>query len=242
MAQPVKFRASVASIQRHGANVSTYRLVAEKRLPRFIPGQFIHLTIEPYDGIGFWPESRIFSVANAVADRRTIMLTINRQGTYTSRILDELTEGRVVWGKGPYGEFTINKGPAVLIAGGTGITPFCAYMDTALNSNTLPLDKTVLFYGALRPDLLIYKQLTDACSERLPNFRSLYFAEQLDNGIESGIQQGLLSPKAVMEEAHDLIEPTFYLSGPLGMIKVFKTSLAENYGIPRQRIMIDAWS
>ena len=72
-------------------------------------------------------------MANAVADRRTVELTISRQGAYTSRILDVLARGVTVWGKGPYGEFTIGAidglRRAVLIAGGTGVTPFCAFMD-----------------------------------------------------------------------------------------------------------------
>jgi NAD(P)H-flavin reductase len=49
MAQPVHFRAVVDRIQRHTPNVATYWLRSDKRLPRFLPGQFIHLTLDDYD-------------------------------------------------------------------------------------------------------------------------------------------------------------------------------------------------
>jgi ferredoxin-NADP reductase len=125
MAQPVRFQATVEQVTRHTADVATYRLQSERRLPAFVPGQFIHLTVDHYDPASFWPESRVFSVANAVSDRRAVELTVSRQGAYTGRILDELVPGSTVWGKGPYGEFTIGamagERRAVLIAGGTGV-------------------------------------------------------------------------------------------------------------------------
>ena len=105
-----------------------------------------------------------------------MVLTISRQGAYTGRILDELRQGSKVWGKGPYGEFTIGATAgvrrAVFIAGGTGVTPFCAFMDAALSADKLPLQEVVLHYGARTPDLLIYRGLADACAARFPGFRA----------------------------------------------------------------------
>ena len=40
-----------------------------RRCPLFKPGQFLHLAIDPYDGAGFWPESRVFSIASSPRDR-----------------------------------------------------------------------------------------------------------------------------------------------------------------------------
>ena len=156
-------RRVVEQVTRHTQDVVTYRLRSEKRLPGFVPGQFVHLTVDHYDPAGFWPESRVFSVANAVTDRRTVELTISRQGAYTSRILDVLAPRPKVWAKGPYGEFTIGAidgvRRAVLIAGGTGVTPFCAFMDAALINGELPPEEVMLHYGARSADLLIYRRL-----------------------------------------------------------------------------------
>lgn len=61
MAQPLRFQARVEQVTLHTPDVVTYRLRADRRLPRFLPGQFIHLTLDAYDPAGFWPDSRVFS-------------------------------------------------------------------------------------------------------------------------------------------------------------------------------------
>jgi ferredoxin-NADP reductase len=244
MAQPVRFQATVEHVTRHAPDVATYRLRSERRLPAFSPGQFIHLTLDPYDPAGFWPESRVFSVANAVADRRTVELTISRQGAYTSRILDRLRPGAQVWGKGPYGEFTIGAADgvrrAVLIAGGTGITPFCAFMDAALSEGKLPLEEVVLHYGARTPALLIYRSLSDACASRLPGFRVHYHAEVAAPG-DAPVQPGRLDPRVIVADLGDARETAFYLSGPKDMIDGFKACLVGECGVPPERVLVDAW-
>jgi ferredoxin-NADP reductase len=245
MAQPIHFKAIVESVERHGNDIASYRLRSEKKLPRFIPGQFIHLTIEEYDRSGFWPESRVFSVANAVADRRTIDLTISRQGSYTSRIIDEIQQGSTVWGKGPYGEFTVGAedgcNRAVLLAGGTGITPFCAFMDGAVQRGALPVEEVVLYYGARTADLLIYRELAERCAATLSGFHVRLFVEQTEAPQNTKLNVGRLELPAIMNELGDTDRTTFYISGPRPMIEGFRQRLTIEYGVDAERVHIDAW-
>lgn len=245
MAQPVHFKAVVEQVERHDPNVVSYRLRSERRLPRFIPGQFIHLTIDDYDPAGFWPESRVFSVANAVLDRRTVDLTISRQGYYTSRMFEEIAPGSTVWGKGPYGEFSIDASRgcrrAILIAGGTGITPFCAFMDAALAQGALPVEEATLYYGARRSDLLIYRSLAQRCAAYVPGFRVRYYAEQATPADGADIQPGRLDLATIMAETGDIHDTAIYLSGPKAMIDAFQAGLTGEYGVARDRVLIDAW-
>lgn len=245
MVQPVHFKVVVEQVERHDANVASYRLKAEKRLPRFVPGQFIHLTIDAYDPSSFWPESRVFSVANAVADRNTIRLTISRQGDYTGRILDEVQPGSVLWGKGPYGEFRVDGSHgyqrAVLIAGGTGITPFCAFMDAALAQGKLPVEEVILHYGARTPELLIYRSLADQCVAQVPGFKVRYYAEKALRGQDSAIQPGRLDIARIVADTAQLGDAAFYLSGPKPMIDIFQIQLVTKHGIPQEQVLIDAW-
>ena len=171
------------TVIRHSPDVVSLVLESHKRLPRFAPGQFLHLSMDTYDPSRHWPESRVFSVANAVADRKTIRLTISKQGRYTTRMLDEAKEGGVVACKGPYGEFEVGRAPTpkvALIAGGTGITPFAAFMDSVLDSTGLGVTQCRLFYGARTPELLVYRELADRCALALPAFRASYFVEGTD--------------------------------------------------------------
>ena len=246
MAQPIRFPATVEKVTRHTADVATYRLRANKRLPRFTPGQFIHLTLEPFDPASFWPESRVFSVANSAADRRTVELTISRQGHYTGRILDELTEGDEVWGKGPYGEFTIDSGAgydhAVFIAGGTGVTPFCAFMDAAINRGELPVSSAALYYGAQTPDLLIYRGLAERCDEAFDGFQAQCYVETgADSKKDEHLRSGRIDLDEIMAECDHPARAVFYLSGPKPMIDAFQDALKTKYELADNQILIDAW-
>ena len=245
MPQPVHFQATVEQVTRHTADVASYRLRAAKRLPRFAPGQFIHLTIDPYDPGSFWPESRVFSVANAVADRQTLVLTISRQGAYTSRILDHLQPGSLVWGKGPYGEFTIDgrhgHHRTILIAGGTGITPFGAFMEAALDQGALPVAEVQLHYGARTPELLIYRELTDRCAAALPGFQVHYYAEQPGSQYDPNVQTGLIRLDQIMGASPEALQTAYYLSGPKAMIDALRDQMMTAHGLPSDQIFIDAW-
>lgn len=183
MAQPQRFEARVAQIARHHPQLASLRLEALRPLPRMRPGQFVQLALEPADPSGFWPESRAFSIANAVSDRHTLWLTIGAQGRFTRRLLEQVSAGDHLWAKGPYGDFVI--GPtadchtAVLVAGGTGITPFCAFLDAALQAGRLPLPAVHLHYGARHPGLLVHRPLVEQAQARLRGLRVTYYAETL---------------------------------------------------------------
>ena len=245
MGQPIRFAATVESITHYTSNVASFRLRADKRLPRFTPGQFIHLTLEPFDPASFWPESRVFSVANAVADRKTVELIISRQGAYTSKILDELSEGDQVWAKGPYGDFVIDGrhqySHAVLIAGGTGISPFGAFMDSAIARGELPVEKATLHYGALTPELLIDRGLAERCAAVCDGFEARFYAEKLDSADENGVRVGRLDLTEIMKACDDPATTAFYLSGPKAMIDQFQESLLSDYGLAPDQVLIDAW-
>lgn len=244
MAQPVRFQALVEELIRHTPNVVTLHLKATRRLPRFLPGQFIHLTIEDFNPASFWPESRVFSVANSVSDRRSVTLTISRQGDYTSRIIDTLQKGDVVWGKGPYGEFVVDTTKAfsrvVLTAGGTGVTPFGAFMDSAIANGSLSADGAILYYGAQTEALLLYRALADACARRIPSFEVRYFSETAPEMTSSDVQHGRLDIREILEQQPDAEQTAFFLSGPKAMIESFKLFLLSE-GLRADQVLIDAW-
>jgi len=243
---PIHFNATIIQAIRHSADVASYVLESHKRLPRFTPGQFLHLSLDEYDPSRHWPESRVFSVANSAADRKTIRLTISKQGKYTARILDEAKEGRVVACKGPYGEFVVGRAPTpkvALIAGGTGITPFAAYMDSALATATLGVSECRLFYGARTPDLLVYRELADRCAAALSNFQATYLVEATDGaeGQPVGLQIGRLNIAATADSLAPATDWTYYLSGPKAMIGSFRERLQTEFAVPQPQVLIDAW-
>ena len=126
-----KLACTVERITAHGDRVYTVALRPERQVPRFRAGQFLHLALDGYDPSGFWPESRVFSIASASTERESLRITYAVHGRYTARMERDLSEGRSVWIKMPYGDFVIeNDRDVVLFAGGTGITGFTAFLES----------------------------------------------------------------------------------------------------------------
>jgi ferredoxin-NADP reductase len=237
MAQPVKLRARIERIEAHAPDVRSFILVPERPVPRFRPGQFLHLAIDPFDPSQHWPESRVFSIASPPDDRQRLRITVSALGKFTKRMM-ELAEGDQVWVKLPYGDFVIqsdDNAPVILIAGGTGITPFVSFVSGA--SPTVPVR---VLYGARRSDLLIYRGVLEQAAERSPNLRWQAFVEENPG---SGERPGRLSVEAALEAARDAGAPeaaTYYLSGPPAMLAGFRAGLAAA-GVSPRSIRTDAW-
>jgi ferredoxin-NADP reductase len=237
MSVPQKIRCQVEGIVDHGQRVYSVLLNPERILPRFLPGQFLHLAIDQYDPGAFWPESRVFSIASSPANRNQLRITYSVRGKFTTRMEQELQVGREVWIKLPYGEFIIpDTNDVVLFAGGTGITAFTAFID-GLTSEFQ--HSVALFYGAQTPQLLLYRGLVEEKARLLPRVLPHFFFEQGDTQ-QANEHIGRLSVEFTLREIPNPLDSDYYLSGPPSMLKTFSQDLASNL-IPQGRIHQDAW-
>ena len=146
MPTPQKIPCAVGEIIAHGQQVYSMELIPAQPVPRFKPGQFLHLALDAYDPSGFWPDSRVFSIASAPNAREKLKISYAVKGKFTARMEKELHRGGQVWIKMPYGDFAVDASrPVVLIAGGTGITAFTAFLESVNGANSNPI---TVFYGA----------------------------------------------------------------------------------------------
>lgn len=238
MATPRKIRCRVSRIQPHGDHVYSLELTPERPLPAFAAGQFLHLTVDPYDPSDFWPESRAFSIASHPRQRDRIEIVYSTIGRYTHRMEAELREGAEVWVKLPYGEFVVAADhDLVLIAGGTGISAFTSFLrdiDPQIAEGPL----VHLAYGARTADLLLYADEFRNKARLCPRFSVDLFAEQPT--ADASIEAGRISLDAVWRRLPDAADRAFYLSGPPAMIAAISHGLRQR-GIQEDRIRIDAW-
>jgi anthranilate 1,2-dioxygenase reductase subunit len=147
--------------------------------------------------------------------------------------------GKKVWLKLPFGSFYFeNDGRhKVLIAGGTGITPFVSFLEYAVDTDwKSPID---LYYGVRRPGLIIYDSLLDECKRKIKHFRVIIFTEQ-DAAVNSSYEEGRLDIDKIFESLQERNVCQYYLSGPLEMIRNFKSILIRNK-IKESNILIDDW-
>lgn len=232
-----KLACVVERVVAHGDDVYTAVLRPERPVPRFRAGQFLHLALDPYDPSGFWPESRVFSIASAPSERNRVRLTYAVHGPFTMRMAADVVEGRSVWIKLPYGDFVIDgRTDVALFAGGTGITAFTAFLES------LPSDTpqaVVLAYGARSPRLLIYRDLAESAKARVPGLRVMYFVEhESAPGVDA--VHGCVSVEAVWPELKAPFETNFYIAGPPAMIDTIGGDL-RGRGIAPEMIHVDAW-
>jgi ferredoxin-NADP reductase len=240
MAIAQKLCCKVERIVNHGEHVYTIDLLSRKHFPLFKPGQFLHLALDPYDPAGFWPDSRVFSIASPPQQHERLSITYSVRGHFTNRMEKELAENKKVWIKMPYGEFIIHATSDVaLFAGGTGITAFTSFLDGLMPA--FP-HRVYLVYGARKSDLLIYRDLVQRCVTKHSGFKAFYFVEQdlLGDSVLRSEIVGQLSVTAIQSMIKNPLETTYYISGPPPMLKGISRDLIE-CGIRADAIRIDAW-
>jgi ferredoxin-NADP reductase len=224
-----KIRCTVLSVVDHGERVYSIELKPSEPIPRFLPGQFLHLALDPQEPGGFWPESRVFSIASSPGERDRLLITYAVKGAFTTRMERELSPGREVWAKLPYGEFVVDRDrDAVLFAGGTGVTAFTAFLQS-LSPEHAP--RVQLFYGARTMDLFVYGRLVENCARNVPSFGCCLVCEETQGRLDVGLSW------PAIEAMHN---PLFYLSGPPPMLVALGRQL-EAHGVAVDRIQIDAW-
>jgi ferredoxin-NADP reductase len=234
-----RISARIETATKHAEDICTLLLKPNEPAPSFRPGQFLHFALDSYDAGGRWPESRVFSIANSPTRSSSIRITFSAKGPFTRRMLLEATPGKDVWLKLPYGSFTLeeNARPKILIAGGTGITPFVSFLEYAIDTNAR--SPIYLYYGVRSAQLFLFRELIEECKGTLEHFISTIYVEQ-PNPAESAWRTGRLDIGHIVAERTEKRSADYYLSGPFEMVKSFKSALQER-GTEASRILIDDW-
>lgn len=219
----------VRGVTDHGEHVYSVELEPSMPVPSFKPGQFLHLALDAWEPGGFWPDSRVFSIASSPRERDRLAITYAVKGAFTTRMERELAVGRAVWAKLPYGEFMVDPGrDAVLFAGGTGITAFTAFLGSLEAGHAR---RVLLFYGARTPELFVYGPLVQARAREVPPLTCHLVCEATD---------GRLSVEAAWPAIVALDHPLYYLSGPPAMLTALAAQLQQR-GVADDAIRVDAW-
>jgi predicted ferric reductase len=220
-----KYQAVVKSFTENVPNVFTVTFSSTKPFI-YNPGQFLHLALDEYDGVGQWPESRCFSMQSS-PNQKTIKITFALVGNYTKRMAHELRIGKEVWLKLPYGDlFTQqhNKVNTVFIAGGTGITPFLSlFTNESFHEYTNPR----IYLGFRSKEYNLYDEdINRSCNSSL-------FVKSFYENID-----GIIDIQSIFNE--NGLNSDYFISGPPVMIKSFKNFLLSR-GLEGEKIRTDEW-
>lgn len=144
---------------------------------RFVPGQFIQVHFHYADGK---PTKRSYSVATVgervgePVERLEIAVSYVDGGAATE-LLSRLDEGGEVDASGPYGRFCLNEADAagrryLLVATGTGVTPYRAMLPQIRDWSATRGCTFALVYGARSEAELLYGEEFEAFAREVPAF------------------------------------------------------------------------
>jgi NAD(P)H-flavin reductase len=248
MANPIKVRSTVSSVTPCGAGVYKVAFRPSHKLPFFRPGQFLHLTVDDYDPAGgFWPESRVFSIASRPG-KEEIVIVYSVKGAYTRKMESLLSPGAEVWLKLPYGSFIIANQvsageDAILVAGGTGISPFIPFLEQCNEAGWFHVPRVYLAYGLRSARQMVFSDVLSDCLQHSDAFRMNLFLEEDDAKVpiaRADVSRGPLSINAILAQNPRDRKQVFFLSGPPGMLNVFRSALKDR-GFADSEICIDEW-
>ncbi len=230
MAMVRKHEAEVSEVRRLLDDLYVLTLLTCDRPFRYRPGQFLHLAVEPYDPSRPWPDSRCFSILSPPSgSAQQLDLAFSVKGAFTTRMATELSVGRRVWLKMPYGELFADdhaSAPCVFLAGGTGVTPFLSLF---LDDSFVRYQNAVLYLGVRsRPYHVFADQLAQAQAKN-PHF-------SVEVRFED--EAGRLVPEELVTR-HG-VDAQVFLSGPPAMLRGLRAELT-SLGIHPKHIHSDDW-
>jgi predicted ferric reductase len=218
-----RYRLRVASIVLEGHDaVSVY--VTGRNLERMHAeaGQFFRWRF--LDRRSWW-EAHPFSLS-AAPNGRYLRVTAKGVGDH-SRALRHVEPGTRVVAEGPYGNLTAQRrtrGRVALIAGGVGITPLRALLETLPAG---PGELTLLYRVNTERDVLFRTELDELAKSRGIDVR--YLVGRRDK------RPGPLSPRHLEQHLPDAAHRDIFLCGPPGMMEVAMKSL-RSLGVPRSQV------
>lgn len=201
----------------------------------FKAGQFVDITLlnPPFtDAEG---NVRGFSIASSPGED-TIMVATRMRNTACKRVLGTMPLETEVQIEGPFGDLALHnnaKKPAILLAGGIGITPFHSIVLRAAHER-LP-HHIVLFHSNNRPEdapflqELLELEKQNSNYKYIPTMTGMEQSKRAWSGETGIISAKMLSTylKAEMPSDPRIADAIYYIAGPPGMVADMRKMLVD---------------
>lgn len=233
---PPVVAARVLSVREECPRVRTFQLEVPVDFT-FAPGMFVLVSFPEARG----PDSRAYSIASSPLERGAIELTVGMAGAFTRRLF-ALRPGDPLVLRGPSGEwrYAHDMARAVLISGGTGITPYRSMARYVLDQG-LP-NRLHLFYSAKTPSAIIYREeLARWAARGIKVFTTITRPEALAPGERWEGPVGRLQAETIRREVGDLSLTHFFVCGPRSLVVDLSLGL-KSLGVDEDFLHAEAWN
>jgi ferredoxin-NADP reductase len=194
----------------------------------FKAGQFIDMTLLDPPETDAEGNTRGFSIASAPQEE-TLMVATRLRDTAFKRVLKTMPLETAVKIEGPFGNLSLhNKAtrPAVMLAGGIGITPFRSILFRAAIEK-LP-HRIFLFYSNRRPEDAPFLEALEALEKENPNYKLIATMTEMEKSHQPWDgETGLINKEMLARYVKDEVAPIYYIAGPPGMVKGLHKMLNE---------------
>jgi ferredoxin-NADP reductase len=192
----------------------------------FKAGQFMEVTLPDPPETDAEGNSRAFTIASGPSESH-LMVATRMRDTAFKRVLGKLPIGSEVQIEGPFGNLVLHNNtarPAVLLAGGIGITPFRSIVFRAAGER-LP-HRLFLFYSNRRPEDAAFLGELQKLRAENPNYTLVDTMTGMEGGSHSwNGESSRVSKEMLTKYVGDLNGPIYYLAGPPGMVAAMQTLL-----------------
>jgi glycine betaine catabolism B len=207
----------------------------------FKTGQFITV---------FLPEDpktkRAYSLSSCELDRGFFDITVKKMGNFGTRLNEVIKPGSKLMVISPTGRFTLPDEASkdlILIAGGSGVTPFRAFVRHC--NAKRPKTRVVILYSVRVPEDIIFREEFGKLATANPNFLfkvtcTRATAEHGYRGEWDG-HRGRIDSDWVREQIRDQANTVFYACGPTELVVSTEKLVIEEMGIPKEQMRSEKW-
>ena len=169
---------------------------------------------------------RPFTVSSAPREN-AITITTRLRDTAFKRVLQTVPLGTEVKIEGPFGDFKLHRAarPAVLLAGGIGITPFRSILVETIGGGSMPY-RVVLFHANRRPEDAAFADELRALERKDPNLTFVpTMTAMADSAQPWDGERDRIDAAMLGRHLGGVVDPIYYVAGPAGMVQALRTML-----------------
>ena len=164
-------------------------------------------------------DGREFSFASSPHEEN-LMITSRMRDTAFKRVLKSLPEKTELKMEGPFGSMTLHNDtarPAVILAGGIGITPFLSMVRQATHEK-LP-HNIFLFYSNRRPEDAAFLNELRSLENDNPHYKFIGTMTEIEKSKMSWEgERGYITTAMILRYLPELTTPIYYTAGPPTMV------------------------
>lgn len=169
---------------------------------------------------------RAFTLSSAPRED-SLAITTRLRDTAFKRVLQMVPLGTTVKIEGPFGDFRLHRAarPAVLLAGGVGITPFRSILVETIGGGSLAYP-VVLFHANRRPEDAAFADEFRSLATRDANLTFVPIITSTEGSSTSWDgERGHMDAAMLGRHVPAGTNPIYYIAGPPGMVQAMREVL-----------------